>query len=81
MRQLLAKRASFGEGKRAGFGYRDDESEDVNSGALPAQIGKYWVKQLLGTGGMGRVFLAVDPDIGREVAIKLVTLGSDPQAS
>jgi serine/threonine-protein kinase len=53
----------------------------VNSGALPAQIGKYWVKRLLGTGGMGRVFLALDPDIGREVAIKLVTLGSDPQAS
>jgi serine/threonine-protein kinase len=53
----------------------------VNSGAQPAQIGKYWVKRLLGTGGMGRVFLALDPDIGREVAIKLVTLGSDPQAS
>ena len=53
----------------------------MNSAALPAQIGKYWVKKLLGTGGMGRVFLAVDPDIGREVAIKLVTLGSDPQAS
>ena len=53
----------------------------MNSAALPAQIGKYWVKKLLGTGGMGRVFLAVDPDIGREVAIKLVTLGSDPQAN
>ncbi|HWS28134.1 MAG TPA: protein kinase, partial [Xanthomonadales bacterium] len=53
----------------------------MSSAALPAQIGKYWVKKLLGTGGMGRVFLAVDPDIGREVAIKLVTLGSDPQAN
>lgn len=53
----------------------------MNSGGQPAQIGKYWVKRLLGTGGMGRVFLAVDPDIGREVAIKLVTLGCDPQAS
>jgi eukaryotic-like serine/threonine-protein kinase len=53
----------------------------VNAEALPAQIGKYWVKRLLGSGGMGRVFLAVDPDIGREVAIKLVTLGKDPQAN
>lgn len=53
----------------------------VNSETLPAQIGKYWVKRLLGSGGMGRVFLAVDPDIGREVAIKLVTLGKDPQAN
>lgn len=53
----------------------------MNSETLPAQIGKYWVKRLLGSGGMGRVFLAVDPDIGREVAIKLVTLGKDPQAN
>ena len=53
----------------------------VNTDTLPRQIGKYWVKRLLGSGGMGRVFLAVDPDIGREVAIKLVTLGRDPQAN
>lgn len=53
----------------------------VNTDTLPKQIGKYWVKRLLGSGGMGRVFLAVDPDIGREVAIKLVTLGRDPQAN
>ncbi|MGE4073090.1 MAG: serine/threonine protein kinase [Lysobacterales bacterium] len=53
----------------------------MNTDTHPKQIGKYWVKRLLGTGGMGRVFLAVDPDIGREVAIKLVTLGRDPQAN
>lgn len=52
----------------------------MNAAPLPTQIGKYRVKRLLGAGGMGRVFLASDPDIGRDVAIKLVTLGSDPQA-
>lgn len=52
----------------------------MNIETLPAHIGKYRVKRLLGSGGMGHVFLAVDPDIGREVAIKLVTLGKDPQA-
>jgi serine/threonine protein kinase len=48
--------------------------------AIPERIGKYRVLRLLGAGGMGRVYLAVDPDIGREVAIKQVTLSADPLA-
>lgn len=52
----------------------------MNTETLRTRIGKYRVRRLLGSGGMGRVFLAEDPDIGREVAIKLVTLDNDPQA-
>jgi serine/threonine-protein kinase len=34
--------------------------------------GKYRVEKLLGQGGMGSVYLAENPDIGRKVAIKLL---------
>jgi serine/threonine-protein kinase len=46
------------------------------------QIGKYIVKGELGRGGMGAVYLAEQPGLGREVAIKELILSSvaDPTA-
>ncbi len=35
-------------------------------------IGRYQIEKLIGTGGMGTVFLAVRPDLGLRVALKLV---------
>ena len=42
---------------------------------LPERVDKYVVARVLGRGGMGVVYLARDPDLGRDVAVKVV----DPQ--
>ena len=36
------------------------------------KLGRYEIRSLVGAGGMGEVYLAADPKIGREVAIKVL---------
>jgi len=50
------------------------------SAKLPSQIGKFTIVRLLGSGAMGRVYLAEDPDIGRKVAIKVLAGSTDQDA-
>ncbi|MBV8190591.1 MAG: serine/threonine protein kinase [Alphaproteobacteria bacterium] len=40
---------------------------------IPSKIGRYVVEELVGVGAMGRIYKALDPDIRRTVAIKLIS--------
>jgi len=50
------------------------EADDAAVGP-GARVSRYVILKPLGTGGMGAVYLAVDPDLDRRVAIKIVRPG------
>lgn len=49
-----------------------DEHDDR---AVGRRIGRYELRELIGAGGMGTVFRAYDPQLGRNIALKLLHAG------
>ena len=53
---------------------REPAEDDLHIGGLQrgASIGRFVMLELLGSGGMGEVFLCYDPELDRRVAVKLL---------
>lgn len=57
-----------GIGESTGTGAGSDQPE---AGAAPTRIGKFEIREFLGSGAFGRVYRAFDPDLHRDVAVKV----------
>ncbi len=67
---IKPRRADFGTILESTFQVTMDGPQN----SLPATIGRYEIKRLLGSGAMGSVYLAEDPRIKRKVAVKVVKM-------
>lgn len=64
--EVAARREAEG---RAGAARRDDGFREVRAGE---RLGRYQIQEAIGEGGMAQVFRAYDPELRRDVAVKVL---------
>ncbi|MEZ6186038.1 MAG: protein kinase [Planctomycetota bacterium] len=75
--RVLGPPPSSSAGSRRGGSERRGPATSASRDPLPARIGDYPIERELGRGGMGVVYLARDPGLERQVAIKVCSGLSD----
>jgi len=77
-----AELTSINDNSNTVIGGMGESSANEQSVEVGGKVGKYEIRSRLGAGGMGTIFLAFDPLIEREVALKMLSpdLQSSPQA-
>jgi eukaryotic-like serine/threonine-protein kinase len=78
--ELVPDGQTHGGGEPLVGGRATPVARGPDQGLLPrgATVGRYVILDLVGAGGMGRVYSAYDPQLDRRLALKLMIGGRDP---